>query len=758
MKIVGYLMRAAILLTVASLVHAENPALPHLNVVPLPVKIKPLPGTFTLDNQTRIVAVDKESRRIAGLLNDFLLSNHGFHLEIETTAPKRGRYISFTQVGGRNLPAEGYRLVVTPLEIRVVGQPAGLFYGMQTLTQLLPLGLEPSVVLSAVDITDYPRFHYRGVLLDVGRHFFSVTFLKNFLDLMAQYKINRFQLHLTDDQGWRIEIKKYPKLTEIGPQQEDSSAEENSDPYARGYYTQEQIKDIVAYAQARFITVIPEIEMPGHSGAALAAYPELGCAPASSPGSPGGEVHNDVFCPKEETFSFLQNVLSEVITLFPGPFVHIGGDEVSKNSWKQSADAQAVMRREGLKDENELETYFVQRMEKFLRSKGRRTIGWDEILEGGLAPNAIVMSWRGERGGIAAAKQKHEVIMSPTDYCYFDYNQGDAKREPPNIGGFIPLEKVYGYDPMPGELTSEEQKYVLGAQANLWTEYISTPQHLEYMTFPRLLALSEVVWSPVGSKDYASFRQRLPYHLGRLEKQDVNYRIPEPDGLKDFYTATDDHVQVQLSSLIPGSEIYYTLDGSTPTDQSPRYHMPFQVPLQADQKTLLNLIVATPRGRRSIVYTATLLRHSYRDAVTNTESRPGLTFTLFEGKFTSTQDIDLGTQATTGITNSFDLQQFGRQLNYGVIFDGYLKVPADGFYKFAVESDDGTVLRIDDEEVVNNDGNHASQVATGDVPLRQGFHKMRLKYFQGEGGASLRVGWAFSGQELKPLDSSALYH
>jgi hexosaminidase len=268
------------------------------------------------------------------------------------------------------------------------------------------------VVLPAVDITDYPRFDYRGVLLDVGRHFFSVAFIKDYLDLIAQYKINRFQLHLTDDEGWRIEIKKYPRLTGAESQREEPSDEANSDPYIRGYYTQEQIKDIVAYAQARFITVIPEIEMPGHSGAALAAYPELGCTPAAAAGSSGGNVHNDVFCPKEETFSFLQNVLSEVITLFPSPFVHIGGDEVSKDSWKQSSDAQAVMRREGLKDENELETYFVERMEKFLRSRGRRTIGWDEILEGGLAPNAIVMSWRGEGGGIAAAKQKHEVLSS----------------------------------------------------------------------------------------------------------------------------------------------------------------------------------------------------------------------------------------------------------------------------------------------------------------------------------------------------------
>ncbi len=733
MKTARHLLQLVFLLIVATLVHAENPAVPRLNIVPLPAKVTRLPGSFTLNDQTRIVAADEESRRIAGLLNDFLLNNHGFHLQIETTAPKTGSYISLTQVGGQSPPAEGYRLVVKPREIRVVGRSAGLFYGMQTLTQLLPLGVTPSVVMPAVDITDYPRFHYRGVLLDVGRHFYSVTSLKNFLDLMAQYKINRFHWHLTDDQGWRIEIKKYPRLTEIGPQGE-TSKEQNTDPYVHGYYTQDQIKDIVAYAQARFITVIPEIEMPGHSQAALAAYPELGCTPAASAGSGDLDVHNDVFCPKEETFSFLQNVLSEIIALFPGAYIHIGGDEVSKDSWKQSADAQAVMKREGLKDENELETYFVQRMEKFLRSKGRRTIGWDEILEGGLAPNAIVMSWRGQSGGIAAAKQRHDVIMTPTDYCYFDYNQGDAKREPANMGGFLPLEKVYDYDPTPGELTSDEQKYILGAQANVWTEYISTPEHLEYM------------W------------QRLPYHFGRLEKQDVNYRIPEPDGLKDFYTATDDHVLVQLSSLIPNSQIYYTLDGSTPTDQSPRYQSPFQVSLQPDQRTLLNLIVVTPRGRRSLVYAATLLRRSYRDAVNYTENRPGLAFTLFDGKFTNTLNLDLGTQARTGTTNSFDLRQFGRQTNYGVTFDGYLKVPADAFYEFAVESDDGVVLQIDGEEVVNNDGNHASQVVTGHIPLRQGPHKVQLKYFQGEGGASLRVEWALPGQELKPLDGSALYH
>src|SRR5882672_10640269 len=310
------------LLTVAMFVHAENSPVPGVNVVPRPVSVKPLAGAFTLNDQTRIVTVDNESRRIAGLFNDFLLSQHGVRLRLAAAPPKGGNYISFSQAASSRLPEEGYRLVIGQENIRVTGQPAGLFYGMQTLTQLLPLDLKPAILLPALEITDYPRFGYRGVLLDVGRHFFTVTYLKKYLDLAAQYKINTFHWHLTDDQGWRVEIKKYPKLTEVRPRPSDTPIEQNSlytdngTPYAP-YYTQEQIKDIVAYAQARFITIIPEIEMPGHSGAALAAYPELGCTPAPSAGNTGGEVHNDVFCPKEKTFSFLQNVLSEVIPLFP---------------------------------------------------------------------------------------------------------------------------------------------------------------------------------------------------------------------------------------------------------------------------------------------------------------------------------------------------------------------------------------------------------------------------------------------------------
>ena len=752
------------LLSVVTFAHAENPPVPALNVVPRPVSVRFSTGTFILDNRTRILAADNESRGIAGLFNDFLLNQHGFHLEIATTAPKNDNYISFSQAGSRSLPLEGYRLLIEPRKVQVIGQPPGLFYGMQTLTQLLPLDLRRSIELPTLEITDYPRFGYRGVLLDVGRHFFSVTYIKKYLDLLAQYKINKFHWHLTDDQGWRIEIKKYPRLTDIGSRPSEIIKDRNAEPYISdeppygGYYIQDQIKDVVAYAQARFITVIPEIEMPGHSQAAVAAYPELACTLRSPAGSKTSEVHGDIFCPKEETFTFLENVLSEVIALFPSPDIHIGSDEVPKDQWRQSDEAQAIIRREGLKNEDELQSYFVRHMERFLNSKGRRMIGWDEILQGGLAPNAIVMSWRGESGGIEAVKQKHEAIMSPTDYCYLDYNQGDPKREPPNIGGYLPLAKVYSYDPVPKELKAEEQRYILGVQGNVWTEYISTPDYLEYMVFPRLFALSEVAWSPLEGKSYDDFRRRLPYHFGRLERQGINYRTPEPDGLNDFYTATEDHAVVDLTSPIPGSQIYYTLDGSVPTDQSNHYRSPLQVPLLEDQKTILNVLVVTPGGRRSVTYGATFLRRSYRDAVLYTANQPGLTFTLFDGKFTTTHDIDQGTEVTTGNTSSFDLQQFGRESNYGMRFDGYLKVPSDGFYDFAVESDDGAVLQIDDEVVVDNDGNHASRIVTGHIPLRQGFHRVRLKYFQSEGGAMLRIGWAIAGAELKPLDGTVLYH
>ena len=729
------------LLLAAAPARTQTPV-PDVNIVPRPVTLNRLAGAFLLNDQTRILATDRESRRIAGLFSDYLLSQRGLRLRLVGVPPPRGNLIVFDRDRSGTLPEEGYRLSVGPDRVRVSGQAAGLFYGMQTLTQLLPAQQQAAVELPGLEITDYPRFGYRGLLLDVGRHFFPVTYLKKLLDLAAQYKINRFHWHLTDSEGWRIQIRKYPRLA--GSQ----AGQADRDGAGAQYYTQAQIRDLVAYAQARFITVIPEIEMPGHSGAAVAAYPYLAC--------PRGDAI--VLCPTEKTFAFVRDVLREVAGLFPGPYIHIGSDEVDKSGWRNSPEAQAVMKRNGLKDEDQLQSYFVKRVGTFLKSIGKQTIGWDEILEGGLATGVVVMSWRGEAGGIEAARLDHSVIMAPSEYCYFDYGQGDPAREPANIGGFVPLDKVYGYDPIPKEMPENKRQYVLGAQASVWTEYIATSDYLEYMLFPRLLAFSEAVWSPTAGRDYAGFRRRLVYQLGRLDRQEVRYRIPEPDGLQDLYTTTSDHAVIELNSLLPGSRIYYTLDGHDPDEASMRYEAPLPLELPLDQKRTLNLIVVAPGGRRSTVYGATFLRRGYLDAIAEAAGQPGLQYSLFEGTFKSARALGESTPASSGVTDSLELQQFNRQLNYGVRFKGTLSVPADSYYGFAVESDDGSVLEIDDEVVVDNDGNHPIRLVTGHIPLRRGLHRFQLRYFQAEGGATLRVSWAAGGGELQPLTGPVLFH
>ncbi len=406
---------------------------------------------------------------------------------------------------------------------------AGLFYGVQTIFQLLPPELFGSIShpemkwsIPAVSIFDVPRFRWRGMHLDVCRHFFPKDFIKKYIDDIAMYKMNTFHWHLTDDQGWRIEIKKYPLLTTIGAWRKGSMIGPYSDQkfdsvrYG-GFYTQDDIREIVAYAAARHVTVVPEIEMPGHSLAALASYPKLSCTGGPFDVGEAWGVFNDVYCPREATFTFLKNVLTEVCALFPGKYIHIGGDECPKVRWKECADCQKLMKRKKLKNENQLQSYFVKRIEKLLDSKGKQLIGWDEILEGGLAPNAAVISWRGTKGGIAAAQKKHFVVMTPGAYCYFDYYQGNPQYEPLAIGGYTPVDKVYSYEPIPDELSSSQRQYILGAQGNMWTEYVATPEHVEYMIFPRICALAEVVWSPKNSGIIPIFAERLIRHFTLLD-------------------------------------------------------------------------------------------------------------------------------------------------------------------------------------------------------------------------------------------------
>jgi hexosaminidase len=731
-----------LLLLLADPARAKAQSLPRVDIVPRPVTAESSAGSFRFSRQTHIVAADPEARRIAAMFTAIVRMRGGPKLSIGTRPPREGNFVSFTSSGSEQLPAEGYQVIVGSDEIRIVGREAGLYYGMQTLTQLLPADVPPMMELTNAKIIDYPRFGYRGLLVDVGRHFFPASYLKKLIDLAAQYKINRLQWHLTDNEGWRIQIKQYPRLT--GPR----PGTPGQDPADARYYTQQQVREIVSYAQARFITVIPEIEMPGHSGAALAAYPQLAC--------PGGDPQ--VLCPTDEAFKFVQEVLGEVVALFPSPYVHIGGDEVDKRGWRNSPVAQTIMKQQGLKDEDQLQSYFVKRVGKFLPSRGKRMIGWDEIMEGGLAADAVVMSWRGELGGIEAAREGHQVVMAPTDYTYFDYNQGDPSREPANIGGYVPLAKAYGYDPLPRELPQDKRAYVLGAQANVWTEYIATPDYLEYMLFPRLLAFAEAVWSPLARKDYPDFRRRLPEQLQRLGRQGVNYRIPEPDGLNDFYTTTDDHAHVELNSLVRGSRMFYTLDGSEPSEASLPYQAPFDLPLQPGQKTVLHLMVQEPGGRKSVVYEASFLVRPLVNALDEAPREPGLSYVLVDAKLNSARNVLGQTPTLRGVTDSFDLKQFNRSSDYGVSYAGFLFVQADGYYQFAVESDDGSVLTIDDEVIVDNDGRHAAHTVKGYIPLRKGLHKFGLEYFQAGEAASLNVSWAPAGTELQPLPGTVLSH
>ncbi|MGN6163975.1 MAG: beta-N-acetylhexosaminidase, partial [Flavisolibacter sp.] len=479
------------------------------NIIPQPVSLQLNEGSFLIDNNAALKfnAANKDLEAAADFFVSYVKKVSGRSLPLNV---RKSKTIEFKLVKTNDIGEEGYLLTVSPASVVITANTKeGIIYGMQTLFQTLPaVRTNAPLQISAMQVKDYPRFKWRGMHLDVCRHFFSPDLVKEYIDLMAAYKMNTFHWHLTDDQGWRIEIKKYPKLTQVGAWRVDETnkvwgqrpqAKEGEAATYGGYYTQEQIKDIIRYAAQRNITIVPEIEMPGHSAAAIASYPYLSCTQQPQLPMTGGNYTNisSNYCAgNDSVFLFLQNVLTEVINLFPSTYIHVGGDEVDKTSWKNCPKCQARIKAERLKNEEELQSYFIKRIEKFLISKHRKMIGWDEILEGGLAPEATVMSWRGEAGGIAAAKMNHDVVMTPGNPVYFDHYQGDPATEPLAIGGFNTLKKVYDYEPVPKELNEQEAKYVLGAQANLWTEYITTAEHVEYMVLPRMLALAEVVWSP----------------------------------------------------------------------------------------------------------------------------------------------------------------------------------------------------------------------------------------------------------------------
>ena len=523
--------RLGILGVVILLAACEGPAGP--SIVPIPQQMAVGSGSFILDGAVGVRFADPGDEGAVSVFDIWAAPFRESGALALSAAPDGAFRVG---VDGEGDP-ESYRLNVSRDGIDLAAADhAGLLYGLQTLSQLLPPdattgGTGAPFDVPVIEIDDAPRFEYRGMHLDVARHFFPPDFIKHYVDLLAHYKINRFHWHLTEDQGWRIEIDRYPLLTEISAFRAQTQIGHGLDEFNGdgvrygGFYTKDEIRDIVAYAEARHVTIIPEIEMPGHAQAALAAYPELACTEGPFEVAMTWGVFEDIYCPYEETFEFLENVLAEVIELFPGEYIHIGGDEAPKTRWEESDYVRDLMVREGYNDVEQVQGYFIRRIERFLNANGKRLIGWDEILEGGLPPNATVMSWRGNLGGIEASRRGHDVVMTPYSHLYFDYYQSENQdAEPFAIGGFLPLDTVYSYEPVPRQLRDRDKARIIGAQANVWTEYMKTEEHVEYMLLPRMLALSEVVWSPAEAKDYQSFLERIDWHLARFDAMGVNYR------------------------------------------------------------------------------------------------------------------------------------------------------------------------------------------------------------------------------------------
>lgn len=750
----------------------EMPYNQGINVIPVPLSLVETDGVFTLRPNTVLYAPTDSIKTIAEFFASKIGLSTGYALTV-TSKEKSDNAISL--LIDKTIPAgaEGYMLESSPTGIMIKGKTAqGIFYGMQTLMQLFPAEIESSELITkiawtvpAVIIQDEPRFPYRGVMLDPCRHFIPVENVKKQLDVMAMFKINTMHFHLTDDQGWRIEIKKYPKLTGIGSRRIEGEGNEYG-----GFYTQDDIREIVTYATERFITVIPEIELPGHGLAAISAYPGLSCTGNSvSPRIIWG-VEDIVFCAgKEETFDFLEDVFDEVVPLFPGTYIHIGGDECPKTSWEACPLCQKRIQDEklnipgqvsadGKKHSNEehLQSYFVQRMEKYLAQKHKRKIiGWDEILEGGLAPSATVMSWRGEEGGIAAADMNHDVIMTPqNDGMYLDRFEGDSKIEPVTIGGYASLEDVYNYNPVPASLAADKRHFIRGAQCNNWSEYMYTTDLMEYRMYPRLLAVAELTWSADTRKDYKDFERRIDNALVRLDLHEINYHIPQPEqpgGSLDFVAFTDSTLLAFKTSR--PIKMVYTTDDSEPIQNSPVY----ETPIGFTESGKLKIRSVLPSGKMSRTRTITVEKQTLSPSIEAVETKPGLNLQYTFGRFLTAKELESTSNwKESSIKNLREMtrekvnESTGKAEPFGAVASGYIYIPEDGVYIF---SSDNEQVWIDDKLLVDNAG-QTKRFSRHDVSiaLSKGLHKFKTVFIDQIIGGWPTV-WNDGSVKLRKIDS-----
>jgi hexosaminidase len=708
-----------------------------VSIIPKPLKIQLASGEFRLAPSLSIEADpgDPAAMAVGEQLAGKLRRATSLPVQIPGVSGKVGKNpirLRLRQDLSR-LGAEGYLLSASKRAVSIEAfGPAGLFYGVQTLYQLLPAGIESAApsdgrnwTIPCVKIEDQPRFGWRGVHLDVCLHFYPDEFIKKYLDILTMYKMNVFHWHLTEDQGWRLEIKKYPALTQAGAWRRETTYD--GKPYG-GFYTQAEVCEVVEYAKRRFITVVPEIEMPGHCLSALAAYPELSCSGGPFEVETDWGIFSDVFCAgSERTFEFLQDVLTEVFDLFPAQFVHIGGDEVPKTRWKNCARCQARIKAEGLADEKELQSYFIKRIEKFVNGHGKRIIGWDEILEGGLAPNAAVMSWRGIAGGVEAARLGHDVVMTPTSHCYFDYDQAKAD-EPEAFPAYLPIGTVYSYEPIPAEFTPQEAGHILGAQASVWTEYMPDSAQVEYMLLPRMLALSEVVWTKKELRGYRDFSERLIPHYDRLAARGINFRLPPPEGL-DGQRVVTNPITLTITSPYPGAEIRYTMNGAEPTRESAVLTQPS---ITVSASALVQARTFLPGGRASRTASLSV---SLVDPKQN-----GVSYSYYEGNWYVLPDFRALTPLKEGTALGISLEpRQGRPENFGLEFRGFIRIPVPGEYTFWLQADDGAGLAINGRDVVRNNGAFRISEVAGRIHLDAGKWPFALSYFQKSGNSRLRI-------------------
>ncbi|BAX79972.1 family 20 glycosylhydrolase [Labilibaculum antarcticum] len=723
------------------------------NIIPYPQDLIELDGQFIINNTCKVLYSGSQSSSfVAQSFCDFI-------------QPATGISIDPQEVVGGDIPEgticfyedstikgiEGsYQLEITPEKILVKSNNSvGLYYGFQTIRQLLPVVVESNEKCNNIDwtvpcatINDAPELSYRGLHLDVGRHFYPVDFIKKYIDLLALHKMNVFHWHLTEDQGWRIEIKKYPKLAEIAAFRDEtligdggtSNPKYDGKRYG-GFYTQEQAREIVKYAADRFITVIPEIELPGHAQAALAAYPEFGCVGGSYEVAKRWGVSKEVYCAgNEKSFEFLEDVLLEVMDIFPSKYIHIGGDECPKDRWNECPKCKNRMYEENFKDAHELQSYFIGRIEKFLNKHGRNIIGWDEILEGGLAPNATVMSWRGIKGGIEAAKQKHNVIMTPNSHFYLDHYQNNPEKEPLAIGGFLTLQKVYSYNPFSEELTKDEMKYIIGVQGNLWTEYMPTSDHVEYMAYPRACAISEVGWLPFEKRNFEKFSIRMKRHFKRLDLLGVNYfnkvLMPKASVSKVEFIESE---TLEFSNVSFNANLYYTLDGTIPDQTSKLYKEPIVI----DKEGVVKAIAINEEGEESEVLVIKAVKLQFIEGKSAVGNSKGLNSKLCLGKFSSCDEVDVAEGDYYPVLN-IQIPNNAPQYNFGIVLEGKLKIHQNGLYKFRLGSDDGSMFYLNNNLVIDNDGDHGMEYKNARLALNKGVYPVKFVYFQGTGGEGLK--------------------